>query len=230
MVLVVAGRIALISSPLWLNDFYLKHLPREAGELRLILDVLVYICWQSSLIYLAYRAGWFSLADLGISFVNPLRQTLQGLLILLMVFAILLVLLLIRAALNKAFGMNLPGPHAETLPLWHAGWVFLYTFYLAVTAGIYEEVVYRGIVLAQLRKLTQNRFILVCASALVFSAIHWSLGLATLILAFFLGAFWAALFISQNRLIPVMIAHFLFDYITINGYHLPLLRFIGMDR
>ncbi len=223
-------RILIISSPLWLNDFYLMKLPPEFQELRLILDIIFYIFFQSILIYMAYSARWFSFADINLSLSNIKKQTVEGLFILIVVFTIAIILNYIRVILNTHFNLNIAPPKHASLPAWHPVSIFLYVLYLSSTAGIFEEVIYRGIVISQIRKVTSNSLIIAATSALVFSLIHWSLGLSIMSLAFILGLFWAVLFLKTGRLLPLILAHFSFDFITFFDFHLFIYSILGISE
>lgn len=223
-------RILVISSPLWLNDFYLPHIPKDADQLRATLDFLFFVCWQSTLIYMGFQAGWYKFADLGLIRVNLAKQILQGLILLIIVLLVMIGLAALRMVLAKWFNVHIPPPEHTPLPNWNPVFVFLYVVYLAVSAGVFEEIVYRGIVISQLRRVSENRILLTCGSAFVFAMIHWSLGPAIMILAFALGLFWAILFVRFRSLLPLVMAHGLFDFITFFHGHVVLLRSLGLDE
>ncbi len=212
-------RILVLSMPLLLNDFYLPLVPEEAVLLNFIIDVIIYVFWQGTVIYLAYQAGWFDFSDLGIKPDRFICDILYGIILAAGLFAAYLLLVLFTGYLKKHAGISITGEWHYPMPESSPHLRFAYVTYLALTAGLFEEVIYRGIVIAQLRRLTANRALLVLASAFVFTAIHWSNGPLTWIEAFVLGAFWAGLFIRTGRIIPIMTAHFIFDFVTIYGLH-----------
>ncbi|MBN2040118.1 MAG: CPBP family intramembrane metalloprotease [Spirochaetes bacterium] len=218
-------RLLFISLPLLLNDFYLQLIPEDSVKLNIILDLIIYTGWQTSVIYFAYKAGWFTFTDLGISLKNLKKQVLYGIVLLIIILVLIIALTLIFGVLKNKFNMNISSIWYFPVPKWHPLAVFLYVFYLSFTAGIYEEIIYRGIVIRQLRFATSNKFLLIFGSAVLFTLIHWSMGLSTWIEAFVYGILWAFLFLKYRSLIPIMTAHFLYDFLTIYQVHEKIIRF-----
>jgi len=208
----VIGRLLVLAMPLLLNDFYLPLVPEESVKLNLILDILIYGFWQGSIFFLAYKAKWFDLPDLGIYFKNFLNQISWGLVLTVLAVLVSILIFVLQIVFEEQTGIVLkniwyypPDPH------WQVWQFALHATYLALTAGIMEELIYRGAVISQLRRISNNTLFLVIASTFLFVAIHWSLGIITWVQAAVFGSFWAYLFIKTGRLIPIMIAHFLYD-------------------
>jgi membrane protease YdiL (CAAX protease family) len=220
-------RLLVLSSPLLLNDLYLPLLPKDATTLNIVLDVLIYIVWQSTLLYVAHEAGWFSWSSLGIN-LKQASQWLWGIVLFIFVFIAYTGITIAFMYAQKHYGISIPSFWYFPLPQWKAFYVFLYVLYLSITAGIYEEIIYRGIAIHQLKTLTSNTFILVLASTLLFVAIHWSMGPGTWIEATLWGALWAYLYIRTNSLLPIMIAHFLYDAAYNYGLHEAIAHSIGL--
>ncbi len=145
-------RLFVLCSPLLLNDLYLPLVPKDAHRLNLVLDVLVYIAWQSTVIYLAFQARWFSLGDLGITSEDLPRQILWGIMLLILVLILYVMLLFVLKYAGKLFDTKLSFTWYFPLPDWKPVPVFFYVLYLSITAGVYEEIVYRGIVISLLRR------------------------------------------------------------------------------
>jgi len=227
-----AGRAALkllvISLPLLLNDFYLMLMPLGQDLLNIVLDLIIYIGWQGSIIYMAYKAGWFTFDDLGLRPKSVVREIMKGLLLLVAVFFVFLALIGLAKLLKGFFGLEIYSKWYFPLPHWHPGLVFLYVFYLSVSAGIFEEIIYRGMAIAILKSVTGRKTVLILVSAMLFTLIHWSMGPMTWTIAFIFGLLWAFLFIKTGSLIPVMVAHFTFDFLTIYHFHELLLEFFGI--
>ncbi len=217
----VVMRLLILASPLLLNDFYLPLVPEDAIKLNLVLDVLVYIGWQSTLLYVAYQAGWFWWGSLGIN-VKQLKQWIWGIVLFMVVFFLYTLITIVFMYVKNKYGFTIKSFWYFPLPQWQPLYVFLYVLYLSITAGIYEEIIYRGIAIHQLKSITSKTWVLVCASTLLFVAIHWSMGPGTWIEAGLWGALWAYLYIKTNSLLPVMIAHFLYDAFTIYGVHVAI--------
>ncbi|MEJ5362214.1 MAG: CPBP family intramembrane glutamic endopeptidase [Spirochaetota bacterium] len=223
----VLTRLLVLASPLLLNDFYLPLLPQDATKLNLVLDILVYIGWQSTLLYVAYQAGWFSWSNLGIN-VKQLKQWLWGVVLFVVVFFLYTLITIAFMYAKNKYGITIKSFWYFPLPQWQPVYVFLYVLYLSITAGIYEEIIYRGIAIHQLKTFTSNTFLLVAVSTLLFVAIHWSMGPGTWIEAGLWGALWAYLYIRTHSLLPIMIAHFLYDVASIYGVHLAIAHSIGL--
>ena len=85
--------------------------------------------------------------------------------------------------------------------------------YLALTAGIVEEIFFRGFAKIVVEKyITKNPAFYVIISALIFSGAHWAGGLANMVNSFFLGLLFAMLYLWIKDLRPLMIAHAMFDW------------------
>ena len=95
----------------------------------------------------------------------------------------------------------------------------LVILYFSITAGVFEEVFYRGIF--QLACDTAfpylSRWAVVLSSGSLFAAIHWPSGLPAVIGSFFFGLIAAWLYAKQRDLRPLAVAHVvlgLFIYIA----------------
>lgn len=207
-------RLFFLSLPLMLNDFYLPLVPQNAIKLDLILDIIIYIGWQTSIIYFAYQAKWFEFKNLGLSGRDLFKEIMFGIVLFLGIFVVSMIVTFAGVMLEKKSGVKIPSAWYFPLPAWKPFPAFLYAVYISATAGIFEEFIYRGIVITQLRQFTGSKFSQIIISAILFTAIHWSLGPATWIIAFLFGILWAYLFILRGSLLPIMISHFLFDVVS----------------
>ncbi|MEW6528196.1 MAG: CPBP family intramembrane glutamic endopeptidase [Spirochaetota bacterium] len=219
-------RLLVLASPLLLNDLYLPLVPKDATKLNLVIDVLIYIGWQSTLLYVTYEAGWFSWSSLGIN-LKQVKQWLWGVVLFTFVFVVYTGITIAFIYAQKHHGISIPSFWYFPLPQWKPFYVFLYVLYLSITAGIYEEIIYRGIAIHLLKTLTSNTFVLVISSTLLFVAIHWSMGPGTWMEAALWGALWAYLYIKTHSLLPIMIAHFLYDVASIYGLHEAIAHSMG---
>jgi CAAX protease family protein len=77
----------------------------------------------------------------------------------------------------------------------------------AVTAGVCEEVVYRGYLLRQFRALTGNTFAAVVLQALCYGLVHLVLPVQSLAGVVVLGLLLGGLAVWQKSLVPGMILH-----------------------
>ena len=149
-------RLFVISSPLLLNDLYFPFLDDDQSQLSLVLDLLFYIAFQTIIVALVYEAGWFRFRDLGITLEQWPRQLLAGCGILLALFLFSALAAAGFEAVKQNTGIDLAGEGHAPLPDYAPGYLALYVFYLAASAGIYEEIIYRGIAIHQLRLLTET--------------------------------------------------------------------------
>jgi len=224
----VIGRLLVLAMPLLLNDFYLPLVPKESFKLNLILDILIYCFWQGSIFFLAYKAKWFDFPDLGIYFKNFLNQISWGLVLTVIAVLVSILIFILQILIHENTGIVLNNIwYYPPNPNWHAWQFALHAIYLALTAGVMEELIYRGAVISQLRKISNNTLFLVIASTILFVTIHWSLGIVTWIEAAVFGSFWAYLFIKTGRLIPIMIAHFLYNLLFIYGFQQYILGLLN---
>lgn len=219
-------RIVVLTSPLWSNDFYLRLMPPGNTELRITLDFLFYIIWQTGLLFVAWRAGWFRWVDLGFETRRLWLRLLWGLGLAVLLVAGFVLLRLLAPYLRARTGFDiLAGGHSAppnlTPPLFLA-WVF----YLAITASLYEHVIFRGFVILQLEKAGWPTGLAVLFSAIVYTGVHWSLGPAILVLAFLAGLLWAVLYVRLRSLVPLILSHFLFDFASFYGLNDMLLRLL----
>ncbi len=88
-------------------------------------------------------------------------------------------------------------------------------FYLAITAGLMEEIVYRGIpyrLVSESESIKHKKFIYILVTSVTFSTIHWTSGLHFLIPTFIFGLIAAMLYLNLKNLWPLVGAHFLYDF------------------
>lgn len=221
-------RLFFLTLPLTFNDFYLPLIPDKEIKLDLILDFMVYILWQGSVIYFAHQAGWFKWSDLGISLEKPLRKVSQGILLFFIIEIIFLILFLSVEQLDKVIGTSIAESWHDPLPEWQLSKQMLYIFYLAVTAGFFEEIIYRGLAMREIAKAGLGGIWQVLISAAVFASIHWSIGWFTMTVAFIFGIIWGILYLRYRSLLPIMIAHFIFNFLAFAHWDLSILRALGL--
>jgi len=92
---------------------------------------------------------------------------------------------------------------------------FPVVFYLAATAGVVEEIFYRGIpykLIFESEGIVCKRFVYVMGTSIAFSAIHWDKGLHFLIGTFVFGLFASYLYLKLKNLWPLVGGHFVYDF------------------
>ena len=210
-------RLVFLTAPLWLNDFYKFYLPKEADVLSEVLDVIIYVCWQTSIIYFAYQANWFDFSSIGLKNIDWRSEFKSGCIYLLLVLLIYLFLsAIVHYGEELLSGKTPPSGHPEP-PKWNIYLVHLHLVYISLTAGFFEEFIYRGIIINQLEKKMTGKFRIVIVSSLIFVLIHWSSSYTIWVLSFLLGLLWAYLYLREKRMFALIFSHAVFDYLSFSG-------------
>ncbi|UCD58694.1 MAG: CPBP family intramembrane metalloprotease [Candidatus Hydrogenedentota bacterium] len=90
----------------------------------------------------------------------------------------------------------------------------LVLLYFALTAGLVEEFFYRGL-MHKLICMGKRRFIMyVFVSSLVFSSVHWELGVQGLLSRFLWGLVMASLYYRIRNIWPLVVGHMITDLIA----------------
>ncbi len=103
-----------------------------------------------------------------------------------------------------SFGMAVP----------EGKWHIPVVIYFAASAGIVEEVIFRGLgwkVFSDLNLKRLKKPLYVIATSLVFAATHWEQGLAGIFSSFAFGVVAALLYLQLRNLWPMIAAHTLVD-------------------
>ena len=110
-------------------------------------------------------------------------------------------------------------------PLWVLWWS---TLVLSLSSGIVEEMTYRGYALPRLVALTQRPWLAVLIMSLGFGMQHlvlplgsWQLSLSRFISTFLAAPVFALIYLKQQRLLPLIIAHWGINFVGLGL--LPLL-------
>lgn len=93
-------------------------------------------------------------------------------------------------------------------------WHFPIVFYLAISAGVVEEIIFRGLTWTIFSEMDLGRFkkpIYVLISSLAFTAIHWEQGLAGMTSTFAFGFVAALFYLQLKNLWPMIASHTLVD-------------------
>ncbi len=91
------------------------------------------------------------------------------------------------------------------------GWVFP----IAIFVGIYEEIVFRGLVLTRLRALFSTNRGPVLLSSLIFGALHFTQGPTGMCQTFVVGLILSILAIRTRSIWPAILAHTLIDTLSL---------------
>lgn len=90
-------------------------------------------------------------------------------------------------------------------------------FFIALTAGVTEEFIFRGYLLTRMVQVFKNPVAAVIVSSLLFSALHYKYGsLHELLFAFLIGIIFSIYYIRYRNIKAIMLVHFLIDFINMN--------------
>jgi membrane protease YdiL (CAAX protease family) len=97
-------------------------------------------------------------------------------------------------------------------------WLMLFT---AVTAGVTEELIFRGYILTRLSLLFKNRYMPLVISAFAFASLHYSYrSLREYIFTFLIGILFGAYYQKYRNIKVLIVVHFMIDIISLEiGTH-----------
>jgi CAAX amino terminal protease family. len=169
-------------------------------------------------VHLARRSGE-GLAGFGLSWDQPRRDLLRGLVLFVIVGlgGLAVYLVAVKLGVNR-FVVPVP-------PL-HHWWTIPILLLNAATAALLEEVIVLGYLITRLRQLGWAPVAAVAASALLRASYHLYQGWGGFLGNLAMGALFGVLFIRWRRTWPFVIAHFLLDTAAGIGFilfrhHLP---------
>ena len=95
-------------------------------------------------------------------------------------------------------------------------------FFFDITIGLLivalsEEIIFRGIAKLALEPYIKNDFFLCVVSALIFSSIHWSMGISSLVSSFLLGFFYMLSFVKTKSIYPAIASHYLANFVAFSN-------------
>lgn len=154
------------------------------------------------LLWIVVKKEQLPLSSIGLTFERPWRAILIGLGYTILFFALLVGVLALYQALGVKYGEGASIAHA--LP------VALLT---VIRAGISEEIFYRGYLLERIEGLSGSKLIAGLISVIAFAGFHYSQGWPGIVIAGVLGAAMTGLYWWKRALLPLIIAHFMVDFI-----------------
>lgn len=211
---------ALVAWPYYLNDFYLIPLTgaarMSAGRMELLwtLDVLFFCLIPLTTLYILHRRP--ATADAIAPVITMLRKAppashwLGAVAMAILVNAIITnglePWLLTNHNLCRLCG-SYPFPPA-------APWHLITIVYAALSAGMLEEVIFRGLSLTLLRRHIKNAAAVILLSCTAFALVHWCQGSAKLA-ATFLVSLYPAYYVSRTgNLWPAILFHIIVDVLA----------------
>ncbi len=202
----------------WLDDFH----EQVFAQLFIILYKWAEVILASAV---AVMLLWFhklSPASYGVNFRRPLRQLAWALGTLAGVYAVMAITVMIITPLmlaNEAVEEDVMQrmEFLDVLPTEEPALAFL----LLLPVAIHEELLFRGLLIPYLRRISGSAVLAVFISTGVFAALHWTQGWVGVVQVFFLGLTFAVFFLRTRSLMPVILAHLAFDMLQ-----LQLMRFL----
>ena len=151
------------------------------------------------------------LRQLGIDFRRPLRDSLSGLALALIIGVPGIGVYV----LGRTLGMN-----ADVIPtaLHDYWWTIPILLLKAVLAGVTEEVIVIGYLFSRLKTLGWGRWTIILSAALLRGTYHLYQGFGSFIGNFAMGILFGWLYTRYRRLLPFVIAHILIDAAVFVGY------------
>lgn len=95
----------------------------------------------------------------------------------------------------------------------HDFYYFPAIFYFAVTAGVFEEIIYRAIVTNQLEKMIESKTVVIIISCSIFAGIHWSEGMAKIIFSFFIALPLTLWYMRTRKIWGMAACHVLYNFL-----------------
>ena len=212
---------ALFVVPFILND--LANIFITDFKTWLAIDYLFVKAFPLSLIVYLLRTRRIVLADFGLKMITPSQLVLWT-----------IVMAVLGTAIDQVgwrfFENVLPPTKLGKIPRIHALWLNRVdlSFGLAF-AGIFEEVIFRGLAFTVFRAVAKSTAILFFITALLFGLIHWSLGLHAIVNTAIIGAVFMVVMWRTGSVLPTIIAHFIINYVSFSGaipYHSPWFDFL----
>lgn len=88
----------------------------------------------------------------------------------------------------------------------------LVSVYMAITAGVVEEIIYRFFLWKLVESFKYRVIIFVSISSLVFASVHWESGVQNLFATFIFGIVSAVIYVIIKNIWPLVIGHFVVDF------------------
>ncbi len=188
--------------------------PVPAGRM-LAANSMVWAAVAGVAIYLIHRTGQ-PLSSIGIRRENAFAAVGAAITSTLAIYAAVLVTALTAAVLTHASRQTMTAPvrQIEEL-LGPPSWLAI--FGIAATAGVFEEIVFRGFLLTRLRVIVGSWGWAVAIGAVLFAVPHVWEGLWAVVLIVPVAVVLSITFIARRGLAAPILAHFLFNFVQLSG-------------
>lgn len=204
--------ILLLTWPLFLNDFYLIVLARNHLGLLWTLDVVFFFLVPTVTLVFLIRCGQVSLAEIGIGRPPTPLSIIAGIgLCVILFFFVPAIYSYSRGLMPWRLFTGYDFPRQQPLRS-------ITMAYAALSAGLLEEIVYRGVVISQLRRHVRSGALVVFYSCAIFSGIHWGEGPAKMVVTFVWAIVPAVWFLKSRDLWGLVTCHSLYLFFSFGMY------------
>ena len=214
-------RVSMAIAPFFLfgmvNGIYNATLAQASPWLFWLVDMLGWIALPAVILYYIYRYYGIGLRDYGLSKLSNSPQSRE-----IIVWSVLATFIL--SIYYFAFGWLawefIDAPiskfsYSAMVPEGNARYVAV--FYLAITAAVFEEIFFRGLIwrLVYSSTISYNKAVIyVFTSSVLFGLVHWENGLPEVVAATIFGLVACVLYLRLRNLIPLIVAHFVIDVVN----------------
>lgn len=214
-VIVPSAAVGIYFTMQLLNGFYNQSLYTNAPAAFWALDVITHAIVPVLLLGIIVLIAHVELSEIGIKIRDPSIN----------VFDLVLLSLFLAIVLWPVYTVSVESWYyyvGGEPPDWHYGVATsdlgvmrpLVAIYMSLTAGIFEEIFYKGLLLYVLSVPfadRANNAIFVIVSSCLFSLVHWENGVAELIGTFVYQFIGSALYLKIRNVLPFIAAHYLID-------------------
>ncbi len=180
-------------------------------------EILIWTLVPLAIFYIANKKGNLIAADIGISTRIIGRSSLFLVVIFCLVFAPLdySIYRLFLGLSSNYFDGGYVFSYFSVIPESGLSRI-LVIWYFALTAGIVEELYYRGFLYKISQFYSHPNVIYLFISPLIFSLVHWESGLANVAATYVFGVILALVFIALKNIWPLIVGHVFTDYLWFN--------------
>jgi len=202
--------------PLMLNGFYKPYLA-QMPHIYWVVEILTWIVLPSLLVWIAFRNELFTLSDVGIHikiFGRSSWPLFLGATLILPILVVWVDAYSISVA-QKLFATNYDAIDFSYRNVVPASGLprFLVLLYLCLSAGIVEELYFRGMARLLFPKSLAGSLLYIAITAILFSLIHWEGGVWNLTETLLFGLAMSTLYVLSGNLWPLIIGHAITDYL-----------------
>lgn len=203
-------------APLELNGFYnryLFHYPFFYWMVELITWILI----PSVIYFVGIKKHYFSNHDLGFHFQIFGKQSLLAFIVCQIIAFIFMPYLnsLSNYYSRIIFPTNwgkIPFDYRNVIPSGGVGKVLVLA-YMAITAGIVEELYFRSIFRLLFNNSLRGIISYIFISSLIFSSAHWEGGITALLSTFLFGFVFSVIYVSIKNVWPLILGHACTDFL-----------------